>query len=164
MVRSLLVILTTLLAAAAVGSAAYLTARRACASSAMHSSDDLEWLRREFHLNGTEFERIRKLHEGYLPKCHEMCARIAAKKQELEAALEAGKGVTAEAEAKLAEVAALRARCQTQMLRHFYEVSQNMPAEEGRRYLSEMQRLTLGFHEQIENHMAGGMPSADGHH
>ncbi len=40
------------------------------------------------------------------------------------------------------------------MLAHFYEVSQAMPPEQGRRYLAEMQRLTLGFHEQIENTMS----------
>src|ERR1039458_7466301 len=46
---------------------------------------------------------------------------------------------------KLAEVAALRAKCQANMLEHFYEVSQAMPPEQGRRYLAEMQCLTLGF-------------------
>jgi hypothetical protein len=63
--------------------------------------------------------------------------------------------MTSEAQEKLAEVAALRAQCQANMLAHFYEVSRAMPAEQGRRYLAEMQRLTLGFHEQIENTMSG---------
>jgi hypothetical protein len=50
------------------------------------------------------------------------------------------------------------------MLGHFYEVSQAMPPEQGRRYLAEMQRLTLGFHEQIENTMSPDSSSPHGHH
>jgi hypothetical protein len=41
------------------------------------------------------------------------------------------------------------------MLQHFTEVSQTMPPEQGRRYLAEMQRLTLGLHEQTETSMSG---------
>ena len=43
------------------------------------------------------------------------------------------------------------------MLQHFTEVSQTMPPEQGRRYLAEMQRLTLGLHEQTESSMSGPM-------
>ena len=39
------------------------------------------------------------------------------------------------------------------MLQHFIAVSQAMPPEQGRRYLTEMQRLTFGFHEEIEKSM-----------
>jgi hypothetical protein len=97
---------------------------------------------------------IRELHQGYMPKCAVMCARIAAKKQELEDTLLGATNVSPAAEQKLAELAALRAQCQAQMLQHFAEVSQAMPAEQGRRYLAEMQRLTLGSHEQIEQSMS----------
>ena len=81
-----------------------------------------------------------------------------------QAALDRGQGMTPEAQQRLAEVAALRAKCQGNMLAHFYEVSRAMPPEQGRRYLAEMQRLTLGFHEQIENTMAPGTGSPHGHH
>ena len=87
-----------------------------------------------------------------------------AKKRELESALTGATNVTAEAQKKLTELAALRAQCQTQMLRHFVEVSQAMPPEPGRRYLAEMQRLTLGFHEQIEQSMSDPEGHAHGHH
>ncbi len=83
-----------------------------------------------------------------------MCAKIAAKKGELESALGSGASLTAEAQAKLAELGELRAQCQMQMLRHFAAVSQAMPPEQGRRYLAEMQKLTLGFHEEIEQTMS----------
>jgi hypothetical protein len=122
-------------------------------SARQTNNDDLAWLRREFHLTDTEMNRIRQLHEGYLPKCGEMCAKIAAKRREVEAALANDAQGTAVAEQKLVELGALRAQCQGQMLRHFQEVSQAMPPDQGKRYLEEMQRLTLGSHEQIEKSM-----------
>ncbi len=162
--RSLVILLVIFLAGAAITGASYLLGCRVCARQLAGSGDDLAWLRREFRLSDTEMQRIRQLHEGYLPKCRENCARIAAKKKELQAALDRAEGMTPEARQKLAEVGALRAECQTSMLGHFYEVSQAMPPEQGRRYLAEMQRLTLGFHEQIENTMSGDTSSPHGHH
>jgi len=162
--RSLLILLAIVLASAAIVGLSSVVARRICARQLIPPGDDLAWLRKEFRLSDAEMERIRPLHEGYLPKCREMCDRIAAKKQELRAALEAGPGLTPDAEQKLAEIGALRAQCQARMLRHFREVSQAMPAEQGRRYLAEMQRLTLGFHEQFEKAMSADPPAAHGHH
>ena len=49
------------------------------------------------------------------------------------------------------------------MLQHFAEVSQTMPPEQGRRYLAEMQRITLGLHEQTEQSMSESM-GHDEHH
>jgi hypothetical protein len=121
------------------------------------STDDLSWLQREFRLSDVEMQRVRHLHEGYLPTCREMCGKIAAKQSELNEALAKGQAP----DEKLGELAMLRAQCQAQMLRHFHEVSQAMPAEQGKRYLSQMQRLTLGFHQDIERSM-GDMP-ASGH-
>src|ERR1039458_3383865 len=113
--RSLLILLTVLVAGAAITGASYLLGCRLCARQLAGSGDDLAWLRREFRLSDAEMQRIRQLHEGYLPKCHENCALIAAKKQELQTALDHAQGVTPEAEQKLAEVAALRAKCQSKM-------------------------------------------------
>ena len=98
--------------------------------------------------------RIRELHEGYLPKCAEMCAKISAKKSELESMLGNGTNLTAEAQTKLSEIAALRAQCQAQMLQHFAAVSQAMPPDQGQRYLGEMKRLTLGTNELMEQSMS----------
>jgi hypothetical protein len=82
-----------------------------------------------------------------------MCALIAAKKTEVQAALGNGTNVTAEAQRKLTELGELRAQCQAQMLQHFFTVSQAMRPEAGRRYLAEMKQLTLGSHETIEQSM-----------
>jgi hypothetical protein len=161
--RSLLILLAIGLASAAIVRLTSAIARHLCAQQLVPPGDDLAWFRREFRLSDSELARIRQLHEGYLPRCRDMCERIAARKQDLQAALAAGNSVTPEAEQKLAEVGALRAQCQAQMLRHFHEVSQAMPPEQGRRYLTEMQRLTLGFHEQFEDTMSGNEAGPHGH-
>ncbi|MGA2180344.1 MAG: hypothetical protein ABSH15_12280 [Verrucomicrobiota bacterium] len=151
--RSLVILLSALVLGFALFGGSYFAGQRACRMT--RSADDLSWLCDEFHLGDAEMARIQKLHEGYLPKCAEMCAKIAAKKSELETALNGSTNVNLVAQQKLTELAALRAQCQAQMLRHFTEVSQTMPPEQGRRYLAEMQRLTLGFHEQTESSMSG---------
>jgi hypothetical protein len=144
---------------AAIFAGSYFVAQRASVICCAKPADDLSWLRTEFHLDDAEMARIRELHEGYLPKCAEMCAKIAAKNAELESVLGNGTNLTAEAQTKLNELAALRAQCQAQMLQHFVTVSQSMPPEQGRRYLAEMQQLTLGTNGLMEQSMSG----ASGH-
>ena len=103
---------------------------------------EIEWLRGEFHLSDQDFGRIAQLHEKYLPRCQEMCARIEAKQREVQQLILKTNSVTPEIEQKLSEAAGLRRECQTAMLRHFYEVSQAMPPEQARRYLEKMAELT----------------------
>ena len=79
--RSLILLIAMLLGGAAIAGASYLLGCRMCARQLAPSGDDLAWLRREFRLSDAEMQRIRQLHEGYLPKCHENCALIAAKKK-----------------------------------------------------------------------------------
>jgi hypothetical protein len=153
--RPVIILLAALAVALGVFGGSYLVCRQICEKQMVNPADDLAWLGTEFHLDAATMDRVRRLHEGYLPKCAAMCERIAAKKSELETALAGSTNVTAEARQKLVEIAELRAQCQAQMLQHFLEVSQTMPPEEGRRYLAEMQRLTLGFHEQMEQSMSG---------
>jgi hypothetical protein len=152
--RSFVILLGAMAVGAAVFAGSFLIARQCCVKQMAAPADDLAWLRHEFQLSGADMARVRQLHEGYLPRCAEMCARIAAKKSELEATMAGSTNVSAAVEKKLIELGELRAQCQAQMLQHFVEVSQAMPVEQGRRYLAEMQRLTLGFHEQIEQSMS----------
>ena len=150
--RPLVILLGVLMLGAAVFAGSYFAARHTCAT-VMSSTDDLSWLRTEFHLSDAAMARVRQLHEGYLPQCMKMCAKLAAKKAEVADVLANGTNVTAGVQQKLTELGELRAQCQAQMLQHFIAVSQAMPPEQGRRYLAEMERLTLGFHEEIEQTM-----------
>jgi len=151
--RSLVILLAALMLGGALFGGAYAVSRHVCECCLAKSVSDLDWLRQEFHLNADELARIQKLHDGYLPQCAEMCAKIAAKKAEVAAVLNGSTNVNPATQQKLAELAALRAQCQAQMLQHFTEVSRTMPPDEGRRYLAEMQRLTLNLHESTEASM-----------
>jgi hypothetical protein len=104
---------------------------------------ELLWLKQEFNLKESEFQRIAALHAGYLPKCREMCGQIAEKNSEIKAILAGTNRVTPEIEGKLAEIAQLRAQCHKNMLEHFYAVSRAMPPAQGRRYLEWIQGQTL---------------------
>jgi Spy/CpxP family protein refolding chaperone len=162
--RSLFILLAVVLASATIFLAAFRLGGHLGRVHLAKSIDDLDWLRLEFRLSDAELARIRQLHEGYLPKCQSYCAQIAAKKRELQELVASSTNASAAIEQKLAEIATLRAQCQVEMLRHFTEVSRAMPPEQGRRYLAEMQRLTLGFHEQIEQSMSHPSTAGHGHH
>ena len=155
MKRSLGILLGALALGAAIFAGSYFMAQRTTVICCSKPADDLSWLQTEFHLSDAEMTRIRELHEGYLPKCAEMCAKIGEKKGELESILGNGTNLTAEARAKISEIADLRAQCQAQMLQHFAAVSQAMPPDQGQRYLAEMKRLTLGTNEGMEQSMSG---------
>src|SRR5437764_620915 len=73
---------------------------------------ELLWLRKEFSLTDQEFARIRELHEGYLPDCGKMCARIAAANRELQGLVLSTNEVTPEITKKLSEIGNIRQECQ----------------------------------------------------
>jgi len=142
--RSLLILLGALAVGTALFTGSYLASRHTCLMCLDEPTDNLAWLRTEFHLSDAEMARIRQLHDGYKPQCAQMCARIAAKKSELDVLLGSGTNLTAAAQVKMTELAALRTQCQSQMFQHFVTVSQTMPAAEGQRYLAVMKRALFG--------------------
>lgn len=164
MKRPLIIFISMLLAGGALFASSYFVGRRVCTACAVRQSDSLEWLRQEFHLSDAEMARVHALHDSYMPECAEMCAQIAAKKQELDEALAGATNISATAKQKLTELAVLRSECQARMLEHFIEVSRAMPPEQGRRYLSEMERLTIDAHEQTEQTMSGQAGHVHGEH
>lgn len=127
-------------------------------------TDDLEWLRREFRLGPEEVERVRRLHEAYVPECLHYCRLIAEQQDELDGLLARGDLADPAIESVLGEMGRLRAQCQAAMLRHFQAVSEALPEGQGRRYLAEMQRWTLGSHEAVERRMAVETANPHGHH
>jgi hypothetical protein len=143
MKRGLLILVFGLIAAAAAYSCIYL----ACTASArnLQRSDkpELAWLKEEFNLSDAEFKRVSELHTTYLPHCKEMCRQIDAQNLRLKGLLAATNRVTPEIETAIAESSRLRSECQSEMLKHFYEVSRTMPAEQGHRYLAWVQEKTF---------------------
>lgn len=141
--RSLLIILGALTLGTVLFGSSYVVSQRLCQVCVAQPVGGLDWLRIEFHLNDAEMARIQKLHENYLSQCAMMCRTVAAKKQEVAAALNNMTNVSPVAEQKISELAACRAQCQSQMLQYFIDVSRVMPPEQGRRYLAEMETNTL---------------------
>jgi hypothetical protein len=119
---------------------------------------ELVWLKQEFKLSDTEFARLSRLHEAYLPQCRERCNRIRAMNDKLAQLLATTSSLTPEIENALAERAKMRSECQAEMLKHFFEVSRTMPPEQGRRYLAWVQEQTC-LREQTMNH--GEFPRTD---
>jgi hypothetical protein len=105
------------------------------------------------------------LGDGYLPTCESHCNRIAGLSASLKAVLEdRAKGATSpEVSELLKQIGVARAECQSAMLRHFVEVSRAMEPEQGRRYLAEMQRLTIFSHGNFEASMSSEHPGDHGH-
>jgi hypothetical protein len=123
-----------------IGAAAYGCIYSVCMSPAraMERSQrpELAWLKEEFHLSDAEFKRVSELHAAYLPHCREMCRKIDEQNAQLQKLLAGATNTTPEIDAALVEIAQLRSGCQRMMLRHFFEVSQTMPPEQGSRYLA----------------------------
>jgi hypothetical protein len=140
--RSVVFIVGLLLLAGAY-SAVYFQVTAKSRALAETKTPELLWLKDQFGLNEADFQRICQLHDGYLPKCEEMCVRIASKNAELRTILAQTNSVTPAINKKLAEIAALRSECQANMLQHFYDVSRAMPEEQGKRYLEWIHSKTL---------------------
>lgn len=135
-----------------------------CTHQAVSSVDDLAWLKEEFCLTDAELDRVRQIHQAYLPECEAFCREIATRQERLNELLKRGDLADAEVETTLVEIGEWRARCQANMLRHFLQVADAMPAEQGSRFLEVMIRLTLGGHETIEQQMSADAPGGSGEH
>ena len=81
----------------------------------------------------------------------ERCRRIDELNDKLSNTLATATQVTPEVEKLLGERAQMRASCQTDMLKHFFEVSRTMPPEQGKRYLAWVRENTC-LREQAMDH------------
>ncbi len=116
---------------------------------------ELAWLRREFDLGETEFERVSALHLAYLPTCESLCERVATARGRVRELVLASSSITPELEAALREEAALRAECQTAMLRHLYDTAGALPPEKARDYLEVMLPEVLAMTSESAEHHGG---------
>lgn len=159
--RSIVILAAIVLSSAAIFQTAHWGACQLCVARSAQSWDDLQWLRMEFKLSDQDVDRIRKLHDGYLPMCRQYCQQIAVKNQILQQSLETNTPSISAKDA-LRDIALLRAECQAEMLKHFEAVSRVMPPSQGERYLAEMRKITLGAHESLEHSMSPAEHTAHG--
>ena len=83
MKRAAFILVAGLLAAAAGYCTLYYCGTKEHRQMLESPAPELAWLKKEFRLGDAEFERIAKLHDGYLPRCAELCRQISAKNAEL---------------------------------------------------------------------------------
>lgn len=149
--RGILILVLGLVSAATTYCCFYLMGTATPRALMRSAQPELAWLKQEFRLSDPEFTRISQLHAGYLPRCQERCRRIDQLSDALSQALAAATQLTPEAERLLSERAQVRATCQAEMLRHFFEVSRPMPPEQGKRYLAWVRENTC-LREQAMDH------------
>ena len=135
MKKGVLILVLGLLAAAGAYGCIYFVCMSPARSLQQSDKPELAWLKEEFKLSDAEFKRVSELHAAYLPQCRDMCREIDAHNVKLQTLLTGATNMTPEITAALTETARLRSECQSMMLRHFFQVSQTMPPEQGRRYL-----------------------------
>jgi hypothetical protein len=153
MKRAVGILIMGLVVAMAGYCALYYSATREQRQILESPAPELAWLKREFQLGGTEFERVAKLHEGYMPRCAEFCRRIAEKNSELQQLVASTNINSAAVEQKLQEAGELRVQCQQNMFKHFLEVSRQMPPAQGWRYLQWVgQRTLTPEHDMARRH------------
>jgi hypothetical protein len=104
---------------------------------------ELEWLRREFHLNDSQFQKIEALQSTYAPVCDEMCQRIMEANSKLDRLLSENREVTPELEAAIKEAGSVQADCHKQMLAHIYRVSAQMNSADSQNYLRLMKSRVI---------------------
>ena len=136
MKKGVLILVFGLIAAAVAYGCIYFACTASVRSLQRNDKPELAWLKEEFNLSDAEFKRVSELHEAYLPQCREMCIQIDVQNTKLKKLLAGATDVSPEIERELVKSSRLRTECQTMMLRHFFKVSQTMPPEQGRRYLS----------------------------
>jgi hypothetical protein len=125
---------------------------------------ELAWLKKEFNLNDAEFARIVELHEGYLPGCAERCRLIEVQNERLQKLLADSQQVTPEVQEVMAERARLRTECESEMLKHFIQVSRTMPEAQGKRYLAWVEQQTFLRGEAMEQrHKTGSYSETPSH-
>jgi hypothetical protein len=136
MKSAIAILIAGLIACAAAFCSFYLLGTAAHREILHGQTPELAWLQKEFQLSDGELARVTKLHEAYQTHCMQMCGRIDEQTGRLKKLLASTGTLTPEIEATIAEAARLRGECQRDMMRHFFEVSQAMPPEQGRRYLA----------------------------
>ena len=136
MKKGVLILVLGLLAAAAAYGCIYFVCMSPARSLQQSDKPELAWLKEEFRLSDAEFKRVSELHTAYLPQCRDRCREIDAQNVKLQTLLSIATNMTPEITAALTESSRLRSECQMMMLRHFFQVSQTMPPEQGRRYLA----------------------------
>jgi hypothetical protein len=99
------------------------------------SGSEISWMKSELDLTDAEFRKVEQLHKDYVPKCDELCRRIAESERKLMTLAAASDGMSEELAAALQEDERTRVECREALLGHLYATAESMPPEKGKRFL-----------------------------
>ncbi|HEY0943816.1 MAG TPA: periplasmic heavy metal sensor [Opitutaceae bacterium] len=136
------------LVALVVGFGAYGLTRWLAAPTAS-DTDEMTWLRREFHLTPAQAEKIEQLHAAYEPVCMEHCMQILTARKQLTALAGSGREDSAEYRQAQADMERLKRVCTEATRQHLETVAAAMSPDEGRRYI-ELVGPKLSQHEHAQ--------------
>lgn len=136
--KNLAVILAALLTGLLLYGVFFRTATEEPHSLLQTSGGEMEWLRREFQLEDTQFARIRTLHENYDPVCMQLCDRVSQANERLELTVRENRTFSPAVEQALKAAMSVQEECRSAMLNHLYAVSREMSPDQGARYLRTM--------------------------
>ena len=134
MKRPLLFLLLPLLTGALAFALCYYFATRPMRQMAGKPDDGMAWLAQEFQLTPAQAAHVRDLHDGYEPRCMEMCERISKSGERLEKLLQKSTTMTPELEAAMREASQTQADCHAATLAQAFAISTHMAPEQAVRY------------------------------
>ena len=100
-----------------------------------HHCSELSWMKEEFGLDDEEFRKIEQLHSDYVPRCDELCCRIADSSAKVQRLAEQSDSMTEELAAALRDYETTRLECQKALIEHLYETARCMPPDKGTKFL-----------------------------
>jgi len=133
--------------------AIYLAGISSVSALSSMESDELAWLKAEFKINDSGFEKIVAVHQAHEIQCLEHCRALEASRRRLSKLTQKATSVTPEIEAALKADGAVREQCRVSTLRHVYEVSRLMTPDQGQRYVDLMVRRLIEadghYHDKV---------------
>lgn len=98
----------------------------------------LRWLKDEYHLDDTAFERISTLHRDYFKQCTKMCRQLNAADRPLLWRARLRDQQDADITDELNKEQALCGDCEKAATDHLHQVAAHMSPEQGRRFLNDI--------------------------
>lgn len=131
------IIAFVLLTTAAAGAALWAT-RESLRPRENPQEVGLRWLKHEYHLDDTTFEKVSALHRDYFRQCDKMCRQINEADRPLLWRARHRNRPTGEIDAQLARGQSVCGDCEKAATEHLKQVAALMPGESGQRFLDDI--------------------------
>jgi hypothetical protein len=106
-------------------------------------STPTQWLCHEYGLSAQQAERMKVLQSEYGARCGPFCDQMCEANANLETVALGSGSITPEVRAAVVETDRIRTETRIAMLKHFYAVAAELPAEKRRAYLLKVLPLVI---------------------